>query len=112
MKSYLTDRKQNVEFKNVVSTKIQNYYRSTTGFIFGPQLFKIYINDISEAGKLFNFIIYADDTALNSTLNVLKFNEQFSEKINTVLSKINDWLRANKLPFNATKTKLMIFHKP
>ena len=75
-------------------------------------MFRIYINDISEASKLFNFIIYADDTALNSTLNVFKFNEQFFENINTELSKINDWLRANKLSLNATKTKLMIFHKP
>ena len=111
MKSYLTDRKQYVEFKNVVYTK-KNITRVPQGSILGPLLFIIYINVISEASKLFNFIIYADDTALSSTLNVYKFNEQFSENINTELSRINDWLRAKKLPLNATKTKLMIFHKP
>ena len=51
--------------------------------ILGPVLFIIYINDISEASKLFNCIIYDYDTALNSTLNIFKFNEQFSENINT-----------------------------
>ena len=112
MKSYLTDRKQYVEFKNVVSTQNRIITGVPQGSILGPLLFIIYTNYISEASKLFNFKIYADDTALNSTLNVLKFNEQFSENINTELSKINDWLRANKLSLNATKTKLMIFHKP
>ena len=82
------------------------------GSILGPLLFVIKINDISEASKLFNFIIYADDTTLNSTLTVFKFNKKNSKNINTELSKINDWLRADKLSLNATKTTLMIFHKP
>ena len=112
MKSYLTDRKQYVEFKNVVSTQNRIITGVPQGSILGTILFIINIIVISEASKLFNFIIYADDTALNSTLNVFKFDEQFSENINIKLSKINNWLRTNKLSLNARKTKLMIFHKP
>ena len=70
MKSYLTDRKQYVEFKSIVSTQSRIITGVPQGSILGPLLFIIYINDISEASTLFNFIIYADDTALSSTLNV------------------------------------------
>ena len=32
-------------------------------------------------------------------------------EINDEIEKINIWLKANKLPFNVLKTKLMIFHR-
>ena len=39
------------------------------GSVLGPLLFNIFINDIIHASELFNFILYADDTTLNSTLD-------------------------------------------
>ena len=40
------------------------------GSVLGPLLFNIFINDIIHASELFNFILYADDTTLNSTLDL------------------------------------------
>ena len=40
-----------------------------TGSVLGPLLFNTFINDNIHASELLNFILYADDTTLNSTLD-------------------------------------------
>ena len=68
--SYLNERQQYVDLDGTNS----NYNRILTGVsqgsILGPLLFIIYINDIGQSSKHFNFIIYADDTTLCSTLKI------------------------------------------
>ena len=39
-----------------------------TGSVLGPLMFNIFINDIIKASSKFDFILYADDTTLVSTL--------------------------------------------
>jgi hypothetical protein len=76
-------------------------------------LFIIYINDIANASELFNFIIYADDTTLSTTLEIVlsqSNNDNIESKINRELAGINDWLKLNKLSLNISKSKYMIFH--
>ena len=50
--------------------------------------------------------MYADDTTLYCNVN----QNITAEVINGELIKVNQWLRANKLSFNVTKTKFMVFH--
>ena len=50
MKSYLVDRKQFVQFDECISEM--------------KAIFLIYINDIPNSSKLFNFLMYANDTTL------------------------------------------------
>lgn len=76
-------------------------------------MFIIYINDIVLASTFFEFIIYADDTSLFSTLSI--FNsfqsiEETSQHVNDELTKISTWLKVNKLSLNIKKTFFMIFH--
>ena len=57
--------------------------------------------------------MYADDTTLSTTID--SFNEDttknITSEINNELSKINEWLKMNKLSLNKSKTKCMISKK-
>ncbi len=64
MKSYLTDHKQFVQIDDTQSDFSNIIIGVPQGSILGPLLFTIYINDICQASKLFDFIIYANDTLL------------------------------------------------
>ena len=92
LKSYLTNRKQHVELGETTS----NYCSITTGVpqgsILGPLLFIIYLNDLVNATDKFYPIVYADDTALSTTLNAFNsLNVNAEVEINQDLNNINDW---------------------
>ena len=70
-KSYLSGRKQYVYINDAKSDVLQITTDVPQGSILGPVLFIIDINDFSQASQVFNFISYADDTVLFSTLSNL-----------------------------------------
>ena len=77
-------------------------------------LFNIVINDLNAATKKFDLIMYADDTILISTLETFGNTNRPTEIENNIcneISKITTWLHSNKLKFNVSKSKFMIFFK-
>ena len=64
----------------------------------------------------FQFLMYADDTTLCSTIE--KFDDNLydtdytNENISREVTKLTTWLEVNKLSINETKTKVMIFYMP
>ena len=108
--SYLSNRTQYVEIADVKSETLSIATGVPQGSILRPNLFIIYINDFSQASQIFNFISYADDTTLLSTMSNLTnaHNDDADALINEELYKINEWLEINKLSLNVTKS--MVFH--
>ena len=107
--SYLSNRKQFVQYGDTLSPKTDILMGVPQGSILDPLLFIIYINDMTHSSVLFKFINFADDTTLITNLN----NEDTrNESLNDELTHFHNWLRANKLSLNVNKTKAMAFHMP
>ena len=90
---YLSERLQYVEFERHISDKL-------------PFIFLIYINDLPSVSNFFKMIMYADDTTLYCNIN----ETTTEEIINTEISHVNVWSKANKLYLNVAQTKFMVFH--
>ena len=110
IESYLGNRKQYVEF-NAERSDIKSIKNGVPqGSILGPLLFLIYINDLPNASHVFDCLMYADDTTLFCCLEDIKsINKQ--DVINEQLQRIHNWLTANGLKLNTTKSKYIMFRK-
>ena len=107
-RSYLSNRKQYVSMQDTNSSIETITCGVPQGSILGPLLFIIYINDLANVSDLLFCILFADDTSvfINGT--------NLPDMINTLnieLSKLSEWLSANKLSINVAKSHFMIFHR-
>ena len=105
VKSYLTNRKQFVEYNNCKSTIRLIDSGMPQGSILGPLGFIIYVNDIPNSVPDLSLILFADDT---SAFTSHKDLSTLSDIMNNGLSKLNTWFKSNKLSLNLKKTNYML----
>lgn len=103
--SYIGHRKQQTSCGNELSDALPMIYGVPLGSILGPLLFLVYINNLSDAVKISEVSLYADDTVLYC---FSKDPELLVKNLNEDLSSVAQWLHDNKLTLNLDKTKAMI----
>jgi hypothetical protein len=108
-RSYLSNRKQFVSLSGHSSILEFILHGVPQGSVLGPLLFLIYINDIPNAVSSSNPFLFADDTALLYSDSNPKYIES---RVNLDLHHLLNWLHANKIALNATKTEVIIFRNP
>ena len=95
-KSYLENRKQYVDVNGGISGMRKINYGVFQGSCGGPLLFIVFFNDIMELQDDQTMILgYADDNNYKITLDF-------------AANEVEEYMNANRLKFNASKTQLMI----
>ena len=105
--SYLTDRVRSTKIGSEVSTKLTTACGVPEGSVLGPLLFLLYVNDLCRSSDKLSFYLFADDTNL---LYADRDINSLEKVVNAELSRVQEWLVANKLTVNAKKSNFVIFH--
>ena len=81
-------------------------YGVTQASVLGPFLFILFINDLHKVVEFSSIDQFADDTNLLLTDKSLK---KINKHINKNFKLTTDWIRANELSLNASKTEIVLF---
>lgn len=106
LQNYLTNRKQYTKVNDIQSPTSSIALGVPQGSILGPLLFLVYVNDMCNAVRGEFPRLFADDTNL---FLVAPDVNTLQTKVNTVCHQLEDWLLANQLSLNVSKTTYLVF---
>ncbi|XDV11531.1 hypothetical protein PO909_000447 [Leuciscus waleckii] len=104
--SYLSGRSQRVFFNGSFSDCKQLSCVIPQGSCLGPLLFSVFVNDLSHAVSRADVVLYADDATMFYASPTIT---DISCTLQNELNAITNWVKLNKLAFNISKTKCIVF---
>ena len=103
--SYLKNRVQYCSINSSTSGFKSINYGVPQGYILGPLLFLIYVNDLPNAVENVEITMFADDTSLSKAF---QNTDELCMELIPAFANICKWLMANKLSLNTVKTEFMV----
>ena len=112
--SFLLGRKQKVQINGFTSEILLTMYDVPQGSVLGPVLFNIYVSSLSSVieGLSLSSSSYADDTNARIKLSLQFQYYNISVRIPDLLNKISNWMNANFLKLNPSKTEIIFLCPP
>ena len=107
--SYLKGRSQYVVYGGCESARGEIDCGVPQGSVLGPLFFLLYVNDMGNACKELELVLFADDT------NIFAQDREpaaLFSKVNRGLRDLGTWFRSNKLTLNLKKTEYIYFGGP
>ena len=91
-----------------VSTLKEITHGVPKGTILGPLLFIMFIHDITGSNSFFKYTLFADDSTVTCKFDS---NDEISitQRLESELGSIHNWLMVNKIKINLEKCKFIIF---
>jgi hypothetical protein len=105
VKSFMSNRSQQVQVGESLSSSRPIEAGVAQGSILGPLLFLLYVSDIEEWISESAAVGYADDTSISCTS---KNVNQLLKSLESEASRVLAYFTANKLVANAKKTKFLL----
>lgn len=106
IRSYMTGRKQCVDFGGSQSGLVDVGIGSPQGSIISPLLFLVMVADIGEWVSNGMILSYADDTTCYTSG---KSSKEVRDSLSQSATEILDFMKASRLAANASKTKFIMF---
>ena len=100
-RSYLTNCKQRVSVLGATSNPLSVTSGVPQGFILGPALFLLYVNDLPSTVKSSQVVMFADETKLFKEIRT----ENDAKQLQNDISNLESWSTTSGLSFNGTKCK-------